>query len=100
MLYYSADTSVVWRVERQHSLLEIIRQISTPVLPVHDHVLLPLVGQLDAERGQQLIVALLAGVERHRASGVIIDITGVPMIDTAVAGHLLQATVAAKLLGA
>jgi diguanylate cyclase len=88
-------------VERQHSLLEIIRQISTPVLPVHDQVLLlPLVGQLDAERGQQLTVALLAGVERHRARMVIIDITGVPMIDTAVAGHLLQATVAAKLLGA
>ena len=88
-------------VDRQHGLLEIIRQISTPVLPVHDRVLLlPLVGQLDAERGRQLTVALLAGVERHRASVVIIDITGVPMIDTTVAGHLLQATVAAKLLGA
>jgi len=63
-------------------------------------LLLPLVGQLDDERGQQLIVALLAGVERHHASVVIIDITGVPMIDTAVARHLLQATLAAKLLGA
>ncbi len=88
-------------VERQHSLIEIIRQISTPVLPVHDQVLLvPLVGQLDAERGQQLTAALLAGVERYHARMVIIDITGVPMIDTAVAGNLLQATIAAKLLGA
>ncbi|MEO7911119.1 MAG: MHYT domain-containing protein [Roseiflexaceae bacterium] len=88
-------------VERQHGLLEIIREISTPVLPVHDRVLLlPLVGQLDAERGKQLTATLLAGVERHRASVVIIDITGVPLIDTAVASHLLQATVAANLLGA
>jgi rsbT co-antagonist protein RsbR len=88
-------------VERQHGLLEIIRQISMPVLPVHDGVLLvPLVGQLDAERGQQLTTALLAGVERHRARVAIIDITGVPMIDTAVARHLIQSTVAARLLGA
>ena len=88
-------------VEQQHGLLAIIREISTPVLPVHDQVLLmPLVGQLDAERGQQLTAALLAGVEQYHASVVIIDITGVPMIDTAVAGNLLQATVAAKLLGA
>ena len=63
-------------------------------------MLLPLVGQLDAERGQRLTVALLASMERHCASVVIIDITGVPMIDTAVARHLLQATVAARLLGA
>ena len=88
-------------VEQQQTLLQTIQQLSIPVLPVQDHVLLlPLVGNLDAKRNQQLTEVLLSSVERHRASIVIIDITGVPMVDTAVAAHLLQATQAVRLLGA
>jgi anti-anti-sigma factor len=88
-------------VERQQALLNTIQELSTPVLPVHDKVLLlPLIGHLDSNRSQQLIEVLLSSVERHRATSVIIDITGVPIIDTAVAHHLIQATNAARLLGA
>lgn len=88
-------------VERQQALLSTIQELSTPVLPVHDKVLLlPLIGHLDSNRSQQLIEVLLSSVEQHRATAVIIDITGVPIIDTAVAHHLIQATTAARLLGA
>jgi rsbT co-antagonist protein RsbR len=82
------------------SLLETIRQLSTPVLPIHDGILVvPLVGHMDSQRGGELTEALLSGIQRHRAGTVIIDITGVEMVDTAVASHLIQATRAAALLG-
>lgn len=82
-------------------LLQTIRELSTPVLPIHEGVLVvPLVGRMDSERGRQLTEALLDGIQRHQAEIVIIDITGVKTVDTAVASHLIQATRAAALLGA
>lgn len=96
-----SDSELRAMLDHQQVLLDTIQQLSTPVLPVHDRVLLvPLIGQMDDARSRQVTQALLAGVERHRARTVIIDITGVPLIDTAVAKHLLQATSAARLLGA
>lgn len=86
--------------ETRTNLLETIRELSTPVLPIHDGVLVvPLVGHMDSQRSSQLTEALLSSIERHRAEMVIIDITGLEIIDTAVASHLIQTTQAAALLG-
>jgi rsbT co-antagonist protein RsbR len=85
----------------QQQLLDVIREISSPVIPVHDDVLvLPLVGTIDSARSSRIMETLLTGVQEHAAEVVIIDITGVPIVDTAVANHLIQATRAATLLGA
>lgn len=82
-------------------LLETVRELSTPVIPVHDGVLvLPLVGTIDSLRSAQVMDSLLTAIQKDRASVVIIDITGVPVVDTGVADHLLRSTRAAALLGA
>ncbi|WP_437682312.1 PAS domain-containing protein [Sorangium sp. So ce131] len=82
-------------------LLDTIAAMSTPVLPIDDGILvLPIVGHVDAARSDRLMEALLHGVERHDADFVILDLTGVPMIDSAVAFHLLRAVQAVLLLGA
>ncbi|WP_438036680.1 PAS domain-containing protein [Sorangium sp. So ce204] len=88
-------------LETQRRLMELIQELSTPSIPIHPGILVvPLVGQMDSARGAQLVESLVAAVERHQAEFVIIDITGVTSVDTAVANHLLQATRAAGLLGA
>jgi rsbT co-antagonist protein RsbR len=80
---------------------EAIRELSVPVLQIRDRLLiLPLVGIIDSTRARQLIENLLVAIRDHRAKGVVIDVTGVPLVDTAVANHLLQASDAAKLMGA
>ncbi len=77
-----------------------LREISTPIVPVQEGVLvLPLVGNIDSRRAQQLMETLLDAISRYQAEVVIIDITGVPVVDTGVANHLLQVTRAAGLLG-
>ncbi|WP_437641617.1 PAS domain-containing protein [Sorangium sp. So ce854] len=88
-------------IATQRQLLEVIQELSTPVIPVHDGILVvPLVGTIDSARGAQLLEALLQGIQRHQAETVIVDITGVPVLDADVAARLLQATRAAALLGA
>jgi rsbT co-antagonist protein RsbR len=83
--------------EQQHSILE----LSTPVVEVWQGILmLPLVGTLDTARTQQMMETLLNHIVGTKASYVIIDITGVPLVDTAVARHLLQTVTAARMLGA
>jgi anti-anti-sigma factor len=85
----------------QARLLATVRELSTPVIPVHDGVLVvPLVGALDARRSAPIMEALLNAIQKDRASVVILDVTGVPAVDTAVADHLLRSTRAAALLGA
>lgn len=87
-------------LETQVRLLELVQELSTPLLPVHEGILVaPLVGQVDAARGAHFMEALLSGIERHGAETVLIDVTGVPMIDAGVAAQLVQATRAAGLLG-
>lgn len=79
---------------------ESIRELSIPVLQVRERLLvIPIVGALDAGRARQLIETLLSSVRDRRARGVVIDVTGVPVADTAVANHLVQACDAAKLMG-
>ncbi len=88
-------------IEQQAHLLATIRKLSTPVLPVtEDALVLPLIGDIDTARSEQITDALLKSVQRYRAQWAIIDITGVPLIDTAVANHLIQATEGITLLGA
>jgi rsbT co-antagonist protein RsbR len=88
-------------VKEQERLIATIREIGTPVLPIYNRVLvLPLVGHLDTIRSAHLMDELLLAIQRHQASVVIIDITGVSLVDTAVANSLIQSTQAAALLGA
>ncbi len=83
--------------EQQHA----IRELSTPVLPVREGLLiLPIIGMIDGQRARQLTGQLLHGIRANRAKVVVIDITGVPSIDSSVANHLVQTVEAARLLGA
>jgi rsbT co-antagonist protein RsbR len=79
---------------------EAIRELSMPVLQVREQLLvIPIVGIIDSTRARQLIESLLAAIRDRRAHGVVIDVTGVPIVDTAVAAHLVQACDAASLMG-
>jgi anti-anti-sigma regulatory factor/putative methionine-R-sulfoxide reductase with GAF domain len=87
--------------ETQQRLLAAVRELSTPIIPVLDRVLvMPLVGAIDTARSQQIIETLLSAITTHDTEVVIMDITGVSVMDTSVANHLLEATRAASLLGA
>ena len=78
-----------------------IDELTTPVIKVWDQVLVvPLVGAIDAGRADRVMEDLLQGIVAHQASIVIIDVTGVPVVDTNVVHHLMQAVKAAGLLGA
>ena len=79
---------------------EAIREISTPVLQVHDRLLIiPVVGVVDTHRARLLTEGLLRAVRDRRAKGVVMDITGVPIVDSKVANHIAQACEAARLMG-
>jgi rsbT co-antagonist protein RsbR len=87
------------RVIRQQQ--DAIRELSTPVLPVRERLLiLPIIGVLDSDRAKQLTEQLLAGIRTHRAKVVVIDITGAPDVDANVANHLVQTVEASRLMGA
>lgn len=76
-------------------------ELSAPIVPISQGVLvLPLVGALDTARAQQMMESLLAKVVERQARVAIIDVTGVPHIDTASANALLQVARAVRLLGA
>ncbi len=77
-----------------------LAELSTPVIKVYENVLvLPLVGAIDTARSHRIMEELLLGITQHQAEMVIVDITGVPVVDTAVANHLMQTIKAARLLG-
>ena len=78
-----------------------IQELSTPVIPVMDRILvMPLVGSIDSMRARYIMRELLAGVREHRAEVVILDITGVAIMDSGVANHLNKTIRAARLKGA
>jgi len=78
-----------------------ILELSTPVIQVWDEILaLPLIGTVDTQRAQQIIENLLEAIVRKSASVVIMDITGVPVVDTKVANHFIKTIDAARMLGA
>jgi anti-anti-sigma regulatory factor len=103
VLSQTEDVTEQTRVQEQllATQEETLRELSTPLIPVADGlVIMPLIGTIDSRRAQQVIESLLQGVTEHRAAIVILDITGVPIVDTQVAGALLRAAQAVNLLGA
>ncbi len=89
------------RVAVEEAHRDVIRALSSPIIPIHAGILvLPLIGPFDVVRGELLMVTLLPAIVREQAFGVLLDITGVPAIDAAVAGWLLKITQSSRLLGA
>jgi rsbT co-antagonist protein RsbR len=78
-----------------------LTELSTPVIKLWDQVLaIPLIGTLDSVRSQIATENLLQGIVDQQAKVAILDITGVPTVDTMVAQHLLKTVMAARLMGA
>ena len=93
--YLSAKEGVIRAQE------EAIRELSTPVLRLRERLLiLPLIGIVDTQRARQVTESMLKAIRDHRAKVVVMDITGVPMVDSKVANHLIQSVEAARLMGA
>ncbi|MDQ2943962.1 MAG: STAS domain-containing protein, partial [Candidatus Dormibacteraeota bacterium] len=94
-VYQQGREEVILR--QQQELLE----LSTPVVKLWDGILaLPLIGTLDSERTQVVMETLLQALVETGSTIAIIDITGVPTVDTRVAQHLIQTVSAARLMGA
>jgi len=80
---------------------DVLRGLSTPVLELRNGLLLvPLIGFIDSERALLLTGNLLEAIAARRAKAVVLDITGVPAVDSAVANHLMQTVQATQLMGA
>jgi rsbT co-antagonist protein RsbR len=78
-----------------------ISELEIPVIQVWDGILaMPIVGSLDTARAQDMNEALLNRIVETGSEIVLLDITAVPVVDTAVARHLLETVTAARLLGA
>jgi rsbT co-antagonist protein RsbR len=94
-VFQKAREEVIVRQQRE------ISELSTPVVKLWNGVLaLPLIGTLDSERTQVVMENLLQSIVDHGAEIAIIDITGVPTVDTLTAQHLLKTVAAARLMGA
>lgn len=92
-------------VQQREDLIQaqaaLVSELSTPLLPIFEKVLvMPLIGHIDQERARTVLERLLDGVSTRRAEMVILDLTGVPVVDTGVAGAVLGAARAVRLLGA
>ena len=80
---------------------DVLRGLSTPVLELRSGLLLvPLIGFIDSERALLLTGNLLEAIAARRAKAIVLDITGVPAVDSAVANHLMQTVQATQLMGA
>ncbi|WJD93015.1 RsbT co-antagonist protein RsbRA [Bacillus spizizenii] len=92
--------SISWK--KTVSLQKIaLQELSAPLIPVFENItVMPLVGTIDTERAKRIMENLLNGVVKHRSQVVLIDITGVPVVDTMVAHHIIQASEAVRLVGA
>ncbi len=100
-----ANTVAVSFVEERERVIrqqqDSIFELSTPVLQVRERLLiLPIIGVLDTQRARQLTDQLLRAIRAHRAKLVVIDITGVPDVDEAVANSLVNTVDASRLMGA
>jgi DNA-binding LacI/PurR family transcriptional regulator/anti-anti-sigma regulatory factor/putative methionine-R-sulfoxide reductase with GAF domain len=78
-----------------------IQELSTPIIPILEGVIvMPLIGSIDTMRARDVTRNLLAGIREHQAKVVIVDITGVPIVDSGVAAYLNRTIKAARLKGA
>jgi rsbT co-antagonist protein RsbR len=85
-------------IEAQRHALE---ELSTPIIPILEGVIvMPLIGSIDMMRARDVTRNLLAGIREHHAKVVILDITGVPIVDSGVAAYLNKTIQAARLKGA
>jgi len=92
------ERSATQLIEEQRAT---INELQTPVIEVWDGILaLPIVGSVDTARAQDMNERLLDRIIQTRSEIVILDITAVPVVDTAVAKHLLETVSSARLLGA
>jgi rsbT co-antagonist protein RsbR len=98
---FTAEAFVKSREEIIQRQQREMMELSTPVVQLWENVLaLPLIGTLDSERTQVVMESLLQKIVETGAAIAIIDITGVPTVDTLVAQHLLKTVAAARLMGA
>lgn len=95
-----AQRTIEQQYAEQKQLLDLVNVLETPVITIGDGVLLaPVVGRLDSRRAEHLTQRLLDAVYQQRAKAVIIDIAGVPVVDTMVAQLLLRTAQSIRLLG-
>lgn len=100
-VYRTMQAQIHDQAEQIEAQQQTIRELSTPILPLYEGILvLPLVGVIDSLRAGQIMERLLTAIAERQSDIVIIDITGVPVVDTAVANYLLQTARAAQLIGA
>lgn len=84
----------------QTAMENLVRQLQTPILQLWDDVLaLPVIGMVDSRRSQDMMETLLKEIVNHRCKYVIIDITGVEIVDTRTADHFVKVMKSAELLG-
>lgn len=94
------DTYIDSREQTIRTQQDAIRDLSTPVLSLRPGILmLPVVGLIDSFRASQLTEQLLHSIRDTRSKVVVLDITGVPYVDSRVASHLVQTVEAARLMG-
>jgi rsbT co-antagonist protein RsbR len=93
------NSSQIW--ERTVSIQKTaLLELTAPLIPVFQNIsVMPLIGSIDTERAKLIMENLLNGVIKYRSEVVLIDITGVPVVDTMVAHHIIQAADAVRLLG-
>lgn len=97
----TVDSAVGFREQTIARQQEEMLELSTPVVKLWDGVLaLPLIGTLDSSRTQVVMESLLSAIVETNSQVAIIDITGVPTVDTLVAQHLIKTITAARLMGA
>jgi rsbT co-antagonist protein RsbR len=90
------ETDEVMARQRQE-----LMEISTPIIRLWEGIVaVPLIGTLDSARSQVVMESLLSGIVEEQAAVAILDITGVPMVDTLVAQHLMKTAMAVQLMGA
>jgi rsbT co-antagonist protein RsbR len=95
-----AQSTIAQQYAEQQRLLDLVSALETPVIAIAEGVLLaPIVGHLDSRRAGQLTQRLLDAVYTQRAHAVIIDIAGVPLVDTQVAQLLVRTAQSIRLLG-
>jgi anti-anti-sigma factor len=102
--YLGIDRDITRRKEDEvliQSQEYLIRELSTPLIPIADNVvIMPLIGTIDSQRAQTVMETLLEGIAAHQAELAILDITGVQVVDTQVANALIRSAQAVRLLGA
>jgi anti-anti-sigma regulatory factor len=96
-----AELELQKRLETIQKQQEAINELSTPVIKVWENLLvLPIIGTLDSQRTQRMMESLLQQIVATGSKIAILDITGVPVVDTMVANHLIKTITAAGLMGA